>query len=67
MFYATAFDILQDYHTRERYDDEDEEKLRLLRAAADILKNDIKDINSDTSSPPPPPPTHAQVSYSCKF
>ena len=30
------------------YDDEDEEKLRLLRAAADIPKNDIKDINSDT-------------------
>ena len=49
MFYATAFDIIQDYHTREKSDDEDEEKLRLLRAAADILKTDIKDINSDTS------------------
>ena len=49
MFYATAFDILQDYYTREKSDDEDEEKLRLQRAAADILKNDIKDKNSDTS------------------
>ena len=49
MFYVAACDILHDYHKMERSENEVEEKQILVRAAADMIKNDIQDTNSDTS------------------
>ena len=49
MFYDAACDILHDYHKMERSENEVEEKQRLGRAAAGIIRNDIKDTNSGTS------------------
>ena len=46
-FFRTSKNILHNFHSNPRLDDIDEEKKRLLKSAAELIRMDIKSIDSD--------------------
>ena len=51
-FRSTASKVLQDFHKKQHSDDSEVEKYRIIKAAADIIKNDIKELENNTANYP---------------
>ena len=51
-FRSTASKVLQDFHKKQHSDDSEVEKYRIIKAAADIIKNDIKELVNNTANYP---------------
>ena len=51
-FYSTASATLQQFYQQQRNEDAEKEKLRLVEAAAKIIKNDIKSLNTSNETYP---------------
>ena len=51
-FYSTASATLQQFYQQQRTEDTEREKLRLVEAAAKIIKNDIKSLNTSNETYP---------------